>query len=919
MSSPPPTPIRGEPGAPSFDSRHLHELRRYFCDLEYLFSRSRIIDLAEQKLLTTHFVDFATWELWQAIPEYSDTTVDFASFRVAVFSLYPEVDDTRHYRRADLERIVEEQSHHAITTLAGYGEYYRRFLIISTFLRSCDRLASFNQSHAFMQGFDPTLRQRIESRLAIVLPYHDPDDPYPLPDVDCAVRWLLCTSPMLCKPPANPVLPLREDFPVSSPAPPLPTTPAVDAKPEPTEELVRLAHIFTDILRLREKSPVPIGSPSPPVELTASSLPSPPLPIEDQTAARLLRLEKELFALRLERGEYEFLVREPAHPNSPAPRRVPAPLSRTNSSVPCRAPVVSAPPPVPAVPPIVPTRPCDVSQLPVTSSATHTAPRRLPVASTPLVSVVPSSIIPARPAVDPQYLTDPPVVHDNRSRSPGVRSKAAPTSYSPMQPQPHPATSSLRNSTIPRPIDTPLPSPLRWHPAYLSRPLARKSDQERLVHSRHHAEACQARAARRSTSRAAVSVISARREHTIRSADDSNKSPRADRDEPYRFTPNLDVLSAPKASHSTHSPSIALTSHNAAISRPLVSVFHSVDVQRRCYPSISRDRESDRWNRLCEPVIDSAPVDHTAPRTAPDSHSIVPAPRSFDVPHRSYQESPLARESDHGEEIREPDSVVVPRAHAVRSPSACAAVTVTPECRERSESITIESSASLDATRSVAKEFSGVFSEVWALGEHPVPRDPSCLVSVPSAIACVPVMSRTPQLLSTLPCSLSSSPSPSPIATPLCFGEPAPSSPSASDSCACIAHASASSLCVPTAPSLMGQEQSPASPKTIPQSSEPLVAVALLRLLFIIAVIALFSTAYTLASAALTINLNTVHLPPTMSCTAVHCLLSMVAAVLATCALRISSSLLRPLVHQLFLRRKHSCYRLVGPFDLHLG
>ena len=84
-------------------------------------------------------------------------------------------------------------------------------------------------------------------------------------------------------------------------------------------------------------------------------------------------------------------------------------------------------------------------------------------------------------------------------------------------------------------------------------------------------------------------------------------------------------------------------------------------------------------------------------RMVPDSHSINSASRKFDIPHCSYQESLLAQKSDHGEEIHEPDSVVIPQAHAVQSPSACAAVTVTLECHECLERVTIESSATLDA------------------------------------------------------------------------------------------------------------------------------------------------------------------------------------------------------------------------------
>jgi hypothetical protein len=92
MSSPPPVPLLGEHGAPSFDSQHPHNLLHYFEDLKYLFSHSSIIDPHQQKFYIAYFVDSGTHDLWQSIPEYTEPSCDAEKFQLAISRLYTEVD-----------------------------------------------------------------------------------------------------------------------------------------------------------------------------------------------------------------------------------------------------------------------------------------------------------------------------------------------------------------------------------------------------------------------------------------------------------------------------------------------------------------------------------------------------------------------------------------------------------------------------------------------------------------------------------------------------------------------------------------------------------------------------------------------------------------------------------------------------------
>ena len=86
MTSPPPMPLRGEPGAPSFNPLQLHDLKLYFCDLEYLFMHSGIKYSAQQKFYATYFVNPVTWELWESLPQYADPSSHFDTFKIAIYT-----------------------------------------------------------------------------------------------------------------------------------------------------------------------------------------------------------------------------------------------------------------------------------------------------------------------------------------------------------------------------------------------------------------------------------------------------------------------------------------------------------------------------------------------------------------------------------------------------------------------------------------------------------------------------------------------------------------------------------------------------------------------------------------------------------------------------------------------------------------
>jgi len=102
--------------------------------------RSKIDDDQEKKHYACRYVDIDTEELWESRLELLDRAKSFSDFVQAIYRLYPGTEGQRQWLVADMERLVEERSRIDIRTLGDLGDYYRRFIAITTFLRSRNRL-----------------------------------------------------------------------------------------------------------------------------------------------------------------------------------------------------------------------------------------------------------------------------------------------------------------------------------------------------------------------------------------------------------------------------------------------------------------------------------------------------------------------------------------------------------------------------------------------------------------------------------------------------------------------------------------------------------------------------------------------------------------------------------------------------------
>jgi hypothetical protein len=181
-------PPRFHTSAPSFDPTCPRELRYYFDELDTLFSACHIVSDSEKKNFALRYLDTDSFELWELLSEFSPS-FSYLEFVAAVYKLYPEAISRWSY--SDMENLVVHQATLEIRTFEDLGQYYRSFLLVTQFLRSTNRISEFEQSRAFVRGFQSEFWNRIAFRLQIKFPDHYPDDPYIFEDIYAAATFVV--------------------------------------------------------------------------------------------------------------------------------------------------------------------------------------------------------------------------------------------------------------------------------------------------------------------------------------------------------------------------------------------------------------------------------------------------------------------------------------------------------------------------------------------------------------------------------------------------------------------------------------------------------------------------------------------------------------------------------------------------------
>ncbi|KAJ7331033.1 hypothetical protein DFH08DRAFT_619563, partial [Mycena albidolilacea] len=231
----PAMPARNNRIAPVFDSQQPRGLPKYFSDLEFLLSCSRIADDSEKKYHATRFLALDDQELWESVPEFSDPAASFEQFIAAIFRLYPEADPHHRYSLGDLDALVTELPHAQPLSRARFHEFYRRFFVISTFLLAKSRLGVPEQSRTFVRAIPSNIWRCAHEHLRIKFPHVHPLDPYPLHDLRDAVDFVLLDPDSHLQPRATSPSPMP--IPIESPAP---TEPSIAALVDAVHQLIKL-------------------------------------------------------------------------------------------------------------------------------------------------------------------------------------------------------------------------------------------------------------------------------------------------------------------------------------------------------------------------------------------------------------------------------------------------------------------------------------------------------------------------------------------------------------------------------------------------------------------------------------------------------------------------------------------------------
>ena len=182
-------PFRGHASAPKYEGNNPRELRRYFEELDFLFTTCAITDEAQKKQYATRYVDIDTEDGWKQLDLYS--TGSYNDFKNAVLKLYPGADGERKWTMSDLDSLTGEWSRVGFRNKEEFGDYHRKFLNIVGFLKSKNRMSDNEIKRAFVRGFPMTFWNKVLSRLQIKKPDVHPDDPWDVDDVYAASEFVL--------------------------------------------------------------------------------------------------------------------------------------------------------------------------------------------------------------------------------------------------------------------------------------------------------------------------------------------------------------------------------------------------------------------------------------------------------------------------------------------------------------------------------------------------------------------------------------------------------------------------------------------------------------------------------------------------------------------------------------------------------
>ena len=186
-------PLRGERGAPTFNSARTRELSRYFDDLEQIFTKVGFVTGQhdqEMKQYVVRYVDYDTEQLWKNFAEYDDNST-YLAYKKAVLLNYPDASGDFIYSIRDMDVLVGEKQRVGINTLTEMADYHMQFHAITKWLIKKKLLSDLEQQRAYTRALQPVLLNAVMTRLQLKHPDHYPNVPHTIETVYEAARFVL--------------------------------------------------------------------------------------------------------------------------------------------------------------------------------------------------------------------------------------------------------------------------------------------------------------------------------------------------------------------------------------------------------------------------------------------------------------------------------------------------------------------------------------------------------------------------------------------------------------------------------------------------------------------------------------------------------------------------------------------------------
>ncbi len=169
-------PGRSHHSAPKFDGKPW-SLKRFLNEVREL-GKERSLSEHQTILAALSYAPPEDYELWKSLGSASGQ--QWEPFVAELCTLYPGSDGDRKYNRENLDALTRSSALVPMTDHLQFGEYYRSFLTITTFLKSKNRISDQECSSKFLEGLHYRFRAELGDYLRIKEPSHHIDDPWAL-------------------------------------------------------------------------------------------------------------------------------------------------------------------------------------------------------------------------------------------------------------------------------------------------------------------------------------------------------------------------------------------------------------------------------------------------------------------------------------------------------------------------------------------------------------------------------------------------------------------------------------------------------------------------------------------------------------------------------------------------------------------